>query len=540
MTLGLAFQSIASTLEKLNFELAYKRVADELADQRVSGRAFVANPFEQELVEVDLKQWLGALQAGVLDGSFAGEDVEVCDSPKGADLVRPGSRMSLADRVVYTAAVGGCARHIVAATKWSQRKIDFMPLFHATEWQKRHWLLRPYLGWSGWTDRTLAMLRRATTKFVVTADIAGYFENISISRLLSELARIGGPTDVAELIGRCLLRWAQARDRGLPQGVLASDILAKVYLESFDKRLRDDGYTHVRYADDVRVFCRSRLEAQRALVLIIDLLRERGLTVQSAKTKIRLADDDLAREFAGAVPVIRALHREYIDEAIAAGILTPDEASVPASVIDDLIDAEPDAIDREVFYRAFERFVKQQSRPNPTMFRYLLRRFAGLGDHHAVDYCSEHLPVRPEIAPEVLRYFEDLDDARTLEVPLRKALSSRQLAIYPYTRFLILSWLTKHGSGRAPTLGATRKQAFSPDSPDYVQAAARRVLGRVGDDSDLDKMAGLLSSSRDPLGRAQLLCCLRRLEKGRRNSLAGRLKTEVPWGARAATYVKSS
>ncbi len=67
--------------------------------------------------------------------------------------------MSLADRVVYTAAVGGCVRHIVAATKWSQRKIDFMPLFHTTHSQMRHWLLKPYIGWSGWTDQTLAKLK---------------------------------------------------------------------------------------------------------------------------------------------------------------------------------------------------------------------------------------------------------------------------------------------------------------------------------------------------------------------------------------------
>lgn len=530
---------IATPLEKLNFELAYKRARDELVDQRRSGRAFVAAPFEQELVEHDLESWLEELRTSVLERSFTSHDVEVCGSPKGADLVRPGIRMSLADRVVYTAAVGGCVRHIIAATRWSQRRVDFMPLFHATKSHTRHWLLKPYVGWSGWTEESLAKLGRARTKYVVTADIAGYFENISISRLLSELARVGCPTDTVELIGRCLLRWTLVRDRGLPQGVLASDVLAKLYLESFDKRLKDDGYTHVRYADDIRVFCRSLPESRRALVLLTELLRERGLTVQSAKTRIRVANDDLAREFEGAVPLIKALHRQYIDEALAAGVLTADEASVPASVIDDLVNAEPDSMNPEVFHRAFERFVIERPAPNPTMFRYLLRRFAGSLDHYAVEYCSEHLSRRPEIAPEVLRYFEDLDAPGALEVPLRKALSHRELAMYPFSRFLILSWLHRHGSSRARTLKAVRGQAFGFESPDYVRAAARRVLGRLGDDSDLDKMAVLLASSREPLERAQLLCCLYRLEKGRRNALAGRLRTERPWGARAAAYVKT-
>jgi retron-type reverse transcriptase len=121
------------------------------------------------------------------------------------------------------------------------------------------------------------------TKFVVTADIAGFFENISIKRLRYELARIGSPEPVLDLLSQCLNKWSVADERGIPQGVLASDVLAKLYMESFDKRLRDAGHSHVRYADDIRVFCRSRTEARRALVLVTEMLRERGLTVQSAK-----------------------------------------------------------------------------------------------------------------------------------------------------------------------------------------------------------------------------------------------------------------
>jgi hypothetical protein len=43
----------------LNFQLAYKRVQDELLDQPRSGRAFVANTFERDLVELDLVVCLG-------------------------------------------------------------------------------------------------------------------------------------------------------------------------------------------------------------------------------------------------------------------------------------------------------------------------------------------------------------------------------------------------------------------------------------------------------------------------------------------------
>ena len=302
-------------LEKMNFDLAFKRVVDELAQQRKTGRAFVANPGERELVELDLASWLSDLRQQLLEGNYVPGLTQTCATPKGSGLMRPGVRMSIADRVVYTAAVGSCVRYIVSATKWSQRKIDFAPLF-ADEFQKRHWLLEPFTGWDLWTTETLRRLSLSKTKYVVTADIAGYFENISLSRLKSELTRTGCPAETIELIARCLLDWSAVRDSGLPQGVLASDVLAKLYMESFDKRLKDEGYAHIRYVDDIRVFCGSEIEARRALVLVTELLRERGLVVQSAKTKIRPADGDLKREFAGAVPVIKALHLEYVKEAL--------------------------------------------------------------------------------------------------------------------------------------------------------------------------------------------------------------------------------
>ena len=524
----------------MNFDLAYRRVVDELAQQRKTGRSFVANPYEQELAELDLDGWLSDLRKSVLDGSYAPAPIQICSAPKGSDLMRPGVRMTLADRVVYTAAVGSCVKHIVAATKWSQRKNDFSPLF-AEQFQKRHWLLEPFKGWDLWTTESVRRLDLVKTKYVVTADIAGYFENISLSRLKSELTRVGVHADIVDLvISRCLLAWAEVRDCGLPQGVLASDVLAKLYMESFDKRLKDEGYSHIRYVDDIRVFCRTEHEAKRVLVLLTELLRERGLVVQSAKTKIRLADDNLKRQFEGAVPVIKALHLEYVKEALEAGLLTEDEASIPASVIDDLADAGPDAMSPEVFQRAFDRYVLNEDSPNGTMFRYLLRRFAKRADDYAVAYCSTRPLGAPNETPEILRYFEDLDSAKKLEVPLRKLLNSRELSMYPFSRFLILSWLTKHGSSRAPTVAAVRKQAFSPENPQYVRAAARQALGQIGDDSDLDRMATLLSSETNPFERAQILCCLVRFEKGRRNAIAGRMKREKPWGKLAATFIKQS
>jgi hypothetical protein len=530
---------MASTSLKL--PLAYKRVRDELIEQPKSGRAFVANTFEQELVEVDLAGWLAELGLMLAADTYSPEAIELCGAPKGGGLIRPGARLSLSDRVVYTAAVGSCIKEIVAATRWSQGRIDFAPLFDPKKAHQQRWLRSPFAGWKGWTERSLTRLDLSTTKYVVTIDIAGYFENINITLLQSELLRIGSATEPVSVIVRCLRHWAQVQDRGIPQGVMASDILAKLYLESFDKRLKDEGYTHVRYVDDVRIFCRTRSEARQALVFATELLRGRGLTVQTAKTTIRVADDLLRKEIEGAVPTIKALNREYIDEAIDAGVLLAADESVPVSVIDDLINAEPSKMDPEVIHRAFVTFVINTDKPNRSMFHYLLHRLAAAADHFAVEFCADYLRSDPNEAPEILRYFEDLDDARSLALPVVKALASRDVEMYPYTRFLMLGWLRRNCRTLSkPGLTIVRKHAFRPEHPDYVQGAARSVLGRVGDHSDLDQIASLVRSTVDPFKRAQLLCCLGRLEKGRRNALVSRVKGEQPWGARASALVKST
>ena len=244
-------------LPRLNFKLAYERVVDELDDQSRSGRAFVPNVFERELAEVDLSQWLEALEKEVRSGAFTPGPMSICPAPKGGHLVRPGARMSLRDRVVYTAVVGAIVPKFVAVAAWSQRKVDFAPLFHATQPTKRNWLVRPYLGWKLWSEGSGTRVRKTSVKWVVVADIAGFYENVSLARLSYELRRMGVNKPLVEFLHQCTSSWAVAGDRGVPQGVLASDILAKLYMESLDRRLHDAGFEHFRYADDVRIFCRA-------------------------------------------------------------------------------------------------------------------------------------------------------------------------------------------------------------------------------------------------------------------------------------------
>jgi hypothetical protein len=445
----------------------------------------------------------------------------------------------LTDRVVYTAAVGACLPAIDAATRWSQRTIDFATWLNAKQLNRRDWLVSPFAAWDAWRAKSIQRLHEKQTTCVLTADIAGFFENVSLPRLFSELTRVECPDDVVGLLSKCLNHWAQTEGRGLPQGVLASDVLAKLYLESFDRALKSEGYRHVRYTDDIRLFCRSQREAKRALVRITALLRDRGLTLQSAKTQIRDLDG-LEDEFDGAYPVIRDLNRSYIQRARDAGIMAADP-SLPISVIDDLIRRSPNSVSPTVIRQAFRKYVLGVDTPNRSVLHYVLRRMAKRGDETAVAYCVDLLIRRPEETNDVLRYFEGLGVNRKTEASAVRALVSPDLAMYDYQHYQILSWLWRNvDSVSARTLRVIRKIAFDGEAARYVRAMARALLGKFGDQADLERLLTAFNGASDPLERAQLLCSLTRLERGRRNALLGRVKSESEWVSRAVRVVRSA
>jgi Reverse transcriptase (RNA-dependent DNA polymerase) len=522
----------------LKLRLAFQRVRDELLDQRKSGRAFVSNAFELDLISVEYDVWIKELAAKLKAGDYLPGPIEYCNAPKGGDLVRPAVRMQIADRVIYTAGVGACLRDIYRETRWSQKKIDFAVRLNPKGLTARHWLLSPFVGWDEWRKESMRRLESSRCRYVLTADIAGYFENISIGILREDLVRIGCPANAVSTVMTCLNHWSLPGERGLPQGVLASDILAKLYLETFDQSVKSAGFTHLRYSDDVRVFCASACEARHALVTITELLRKRGLTLQSAKTQIRPAGR-VAGEFEGAVPAIAALNKDYIDEAVAAGLLASDP-SIPVSVVDDLANAEPSSLSPAVMRAAFQKFVQEDEQPSKTMRNYLLRRLAAREDDTAVPYCSKLILDDPSTSTVVLRYFEDLRDPARFEIVIRRVLASKDLSMYPYQQYLVLDWLGRNCEKMSVlTVRAVRRLAQDTGKPSFVQIYANALLGKFGDYADLERIVSAYHKSSDPLERAQLLCCLTQLERGKRNTILGRVRDQKPWLDRAVKVVRS-
>jgi RNA-directed DNA polymerase len=130
-------------------------------------------------------------------------------------------------------------------------------------------------------------------RWVVETDIADCFTAIPHDMLIEIVAERVSDQSVLKLL-RVMLR-AGAMEQGLvrrevtgtPQGGVASPLLCNVFLNRLDRSWtqREHGVL-VRFADDLLVMCKSRQQAEAALVRLRELLGELGLAPKESKTRI--------------------------------------------------------------------------------------------------------------------------------------------------------------------------------------------------------------------------------------------------------------
>lgn len=140
------------------------------------------------------------------------------------------------------------------------------------------------------------LAKRDSAQWILEADIAGCFDAISHEWLIDNI-----PVDTS-----ILCRWLQAgfvfqnerfpTEAGTPQGGIISPVLANMCLDGLERTLADAfpqakarglKMNMVRYADDfVITGCSKELLENEVIPILIDFLKERGLTLSKEKTKV--------------------------------------------------------------------------------------------------------------------------------------------------------------------------------------------------------------------------------------------------------------
>jgi len=268
----------------IELDLAWRRVLGDSGH-----RHFVTHPHLRDWVEHDRQAWLQRL-ASEIGAGYAPRSCHLCLAPKAAALVRPGAVLCPEDEVIYTWLVGRFHMAVWQNLAWSQGNPDcayqiLPPVEDPNSKKAVQWIRGGVRAWTSFRQKSLSLLT-SEVSHVVISDVTGFYDNIDLPRLASELKVLGTSGSDLDLLSLCLRRWNHPRGKGIPQGYTASDILAKVYAHPLDRALRNEGFVHLRFVDDIRIFCRSRKEARQSIVRLTELLLARGLNLQAAKTKI--------------------------------------------------------------------------------------------------------------------------------------------------------------------------------------------------------------------------------------------------------------
>lgn len=201
------------------------------------------------------------------------------DVPKSNFTIRPMARPEIKDWIIYQALVDYLISIIVR--KVSRRSYSILNFKNKGSID----------GWYLFDEKSRELYEKGF-RYAVITDITGYFENIDLNELRNKLINYtNGNLDNKKIVdflhNKFLLPWSSVRINGfgLPQGPAASSFLGDIYLDNIDREMeKRRGY--IRYMDDIRIFCKSEIEAKKALIDIVKTLRNYKLNINSKKTKI--------------------------------------------------------------------------------------------------------------------------------------------------------------------------------------------------------------------------------------------------------------
>jgi hypothetical protein len=494
-----------------DLRLAYKRVLHDRPD-----KVFAVHPHIHGWIQPDLDEWLSRVSERLVAG-YTPAAASPCPAPKPDFLIRPGSVLDLEDELVFAYVVTKLYPAVHLELSPAQGNPDIAHLLSKTPTDDA-WIRSDWKVWSKWREDSLAAL--ADAEFVLTTDIVGFYDNIELSILASDVKLICGNDEHVSLLMACLNRWSQPRGRGIPQGYSPSHILAKIYLRSLDAYLADSGYRHLRYVDDIRVFCASHLEAQKAIIDIGKFLSKRGLNLQGAKTKI-LDKESALIEFDGVSPIIEAIQKELKAE-LEDAVGSPSAYISEAELLKALEDTENPPV--ALLEKAFSDYLVE-NKFNKTLFHYLLTRLGKGGSTAAVDYSISTLRTGPEETGPILRYLAavDLSDAQVQRVA---DYFLGEDCIYDYQKYQLMRWCSENELGYPALLSIAREWAFDGGLPQWVRSLAISVLGNNGASHYLEVIEARYDEQASELLKADCVFACRKQEKGRRNTFYSKAEND--------------
>lgn len=485
-------------------------------------RVFFSHPLEPILRKGAKDEWLATLARQVESATYVPSHAKILDTPKPKWHSRPGALLSCADQVVYHYIGLKCLELIRPRLRALEGTVRFSNILAKNN---RSWFARTFSGWKRFSEATATLLPNA--EFIVETDVAGYYENIDIGRLIRELSAEGVDPFTIALMEKCLNKWAYPRGRGLLQGFSPSDLLAEYYMDAIDRHLKGAGLAHVRYMDDMRIATINERDARIAQLKLTAFLRDRGLNLQTSKTVI-LPKSAAMEHQRRLETILSRVAVEVATELTSIGVPDPNVSmSQLQSRIRNVLKTSPSKPAIEVLERTFGDFVSGAlGEWDKTILHYLLHRLSESGSLVALDFAVQLLSEHPEETLDGLRYVassppgERRDEAVTRIAQLVRD----NLLLFDYQVYQIFRWAydsSIQSSALAEAARSTLRQARHYPPMRYHAIA---FLGRHAEMTDWEELETIYRNSTDPLERATVVGAFKDAPAALRGKFLGRAR----------------
>lgn len=263
---GKWFSLMDKVYAKTTLEIAWNRVKRNKGSYGVDGMSIDRFVMQSE-------RYLQELHDELKQECYKPQAVKRVYIPKSGGGQRPLGIPAVKDRIVQAAL-----------------KMVIEPIFER-EFVEHSYGFRPQRGCKDALRAVDQHLKTGLT-WVVDADMKSYFDSIPHPKLVELVKQRVSDGRVLDLIEAYLNqdimdgldKWTPTA--GTPQGAVISPLLANLYLHPLDRVIEQAGYQMVRYADDFVILCRTREEAEKALMMVRNWVNSSELTLHPDKTHI--------------------------------------------------------------------------------------------------------------------------------------------------------------------------------------------------------------------------------------------------------------
>ncbi len=331
-------------------------------------------PFEYEAIK---HSWSG------LKNELSQIDIETYEGrpfrrmlvPKPQGGFRVAIQLDPVDTLLYTALIYEAANLIEAQRIPKERKIACS---YRVEIDSNGQLFSQYNGWEDFNSKSKELSDSGIYKYVVNADIADFYNQISHHRARNALELSGISSKRAKNFENFLMNLTRGQSRGVPVGPSASILLAEACLNDVDSFLLRKGYAHSRYVDDFRIFCINRIEAYKVLHDISEYLyTSHRLALQSSKTNIQDITQFIEKELIDPEKIEEQNKAHKINELVQKCSEHPNYPGLENVLYQQKSELDLNEIVRENLIELFNNCLEQNPLHLGTA-RYLLRRAKSL------------------------------------------------------------------------------------------------------------------------------------------------------------------